>query len=331
MLLHQQTEETGRNAASELRLDQETAEKVTALALRLQEKRAGTLSVREIEAAGAEVGLRPEFVREALAQVRQSQGQIAIQTTDTAERWARWGKVIHPAWWASGWAFPVMLAAASEGLHIPDEMTGAAFIGAMGLYVGVGVVLSKMFGDESSKPLTPQEQEALIRSIGNWARPASAPLVAAQRLSPLTASTRAASIAGESYLKLVPRCAFGAQANREFSPWALAIIWEEGGELLSANAEGIECRFPSANAALRAARRLQTEVRGSEARLGIDALACGVASTSGETHRLAASAGGGDIMVDESLAAEGLRELGRLARFELDGSGALSWKAGRDG
>lgn len=328
MLLQQQTEEASRNAASELRLDRETAEKVTALALRLQEKRGATLSVHEIEEAGKEVGLEPEFIREAVAQVRQPERRLA----DKASGWMRWGKVIHPAWWASGWAVPIALAAGADALGIPDGFAGAAFMGGMGVYVGFGVVLSMLFGDQASKPLTGDEQEALLRSIGNWTQPRTEPIAAAPKTAPPpTAALRPTVLESETYLSVVPRCPPGGRPAKDYSAWALTLIWEEGGELLSANADGIECRFTSANAAFRAARRLQTEVQGAASRLGVEFLACGVSRDLVESRRLAEGVAAGDIMFDQSLAAEGLQELGRLARLEWGESGALSWKAARDG
>ncbi|HLK61625.1 MAG TPA: hypothetical protein VKU00_34070 [Chthonomonadaceae bacterium] len=53
---------------SERRYDPETLRKVTALAARLQSERQEYLTASEMEAIGAEVGLEPEFIRQALAQ-----------------------------------------------------------------------------------------------------------------------------------------------------------------------------------------------------------------------------------------------------------------------
>src|SRR5437763_5920494 len=53
----------------EPRYDAETLRKVTALADRLQRRHQATLSEREIEAVGAEVGLAPPFIHQALRQL----------------------------------------------------------------------------------------------------------------------------------------------------------------------------------------------------------------------------------------------------------------------
>lgn len=53
----------------EPRYDAETLRKVTALAARLQDETAEKLSARDIEAIGAEVGLEPAYIQQALAQL----------------------------------------------------------------------------------------------------------------------------------------------------------------------------------------------------------------------------------------------------------------------
>src|SRR5688572_21262644 len=160
-------------------------------------------------------------------------------------------------------------------------------MGAMGVYVVFGVILSMLFGDEASNPLTADEQEALLRSIGNWSHPTPEATIAAPPRPVETVAAGSSRIANEAFLHLVPHCARGACPAKDFSAWALTLIWDEGGELLSANSEGIECRFATSQAALRAALRLQTELQGSERRLGVEAVACSVASSISDTRRLA--------------------------------------------
>ena len=55
----------------EPRYDLETIGKVTRLAERLQSRDKDTWSAEEVEAMGAEVGLQPEFIREALGKVEE--------------------------------------------------------------------------------------------------------------------------------------------------------------------------------------------------------------------------------------------------------------------
>ena len=74
---------------SERRYDPETLRKVTALAARLQSERQEYLTAREMEAIGAEVGLEPEFVRQALAQHTEQMVQAEKQAQEEREQEAR--------------------------------------------------------------------------------------------------------------------------------------------------------------------------------------------------------------------------------------------------
>lgn len=67
-LLSQQPEEE--------RFDRETLAKVTSLAARLQAEADAGLTVRDMEAAGAELGIRPEMIRRAVALIREEPRQV---------------------------------------------------------------------------------------------------------------------------------------------------------------------------------------------------------------------------------------------------------------
>ena len=70
MQLRQTHAEPTRNSHhTEPRYDMAELAKVTALAQRLQARHGDTLTAAEIESIGVEVGLRPEFVRDAIRQV----------------------------------------------------------------------------------------------------------------------------------------------------------------------------------------------------------------------------------------------------------------------
>lgn len=60
----------------ERRYDPETLRKVTALATRLQHDHHETLTAREMEAIGVEVGLEPEFIHQAIAQLEEEHARM---------------------------------------------------------------------------------------------------------------------------------------------------------------------------------------------------------------------------------------------------------------
>jgi class 3 adenylate cyclase len=99
-------------------LDPKTAERVIALAARLQGERAGTLTPEQIEAAGTEVGLDPAFVRQALTQVLGS-GSVTQPVNDRKAFWSIVGMYAAIVLWAGipwtiaplGWQAFFILAA----------------------------------------------------------------------------------------------------------------------------------------------------------------------------------------------------------------------------
>lgn len=62
-------QETGADYTSQQRYDAAMQQKVIALALRLQQEHRETLTAAQIEEAAEEVGLEPEFVRRAIAEI----------------------------------------------------------------------------------------------------------------------------------------------------------------------------------------------------------------------------------------------------------------------
>ena len=106
-----------------LRLDAEKQERVIALATRLQHEHEQTVSAEQIEAAAEEVGLKPEFVRQAVAQIAAESsattatGQTTAATTsersnvaprrDVSPLWTLLGGYFYffaRGWWKAGLA-----------------------------------------------------------------------------------------------------------------------------------------------------------------------------------------------------------------------------------
>jgi hypothetical protein len=71
----------------ERRYDEGTLRKVTALAARLQSEKQETLTAREIEAIGAEAGLEPAFIQQALAQVIGGQPAPSLEKAKKGRFW----------------------------------------------------------------------------------------------------------------------------------------------------------------------------------------------------------------------------------------------------
>src|SRR5262249_46688438 len=67
----------GQTSLSEARYDVATLRKVASLAERLKERRLEMVTAREMEAVGAEVGLEPTFIHEALAQLESQRRPVA--------------------------------------------------------------------------------------------------------------------------------------------------------------------------------------------------------------------------------------------------------------
>jgi class 3 adenylate cyclase len=76
-----------RGATEEPLYDAPTLRKVAALAGRLQNQKQETLTAREIEAIGAEAGLEPAFIRQALAQLAVSQPPAVREKAALKELW----------------------------------------------------------------------------------------------------------------------------------------------------------------------------------------------------------------------------------------------------
>jgi class 3 adenylate cyclase len=72
----------------EARYDVETLRKVTALASRLQSRTQEALTAREMEVIGAEVGLEPGFIQQALAQLAAEQTRTGPPTSRQTELWS---------------------------------------------------------------------------------------------------------------------------------------------------------------------------------------------------------------------------------------------------
>ena len=329
-VLQQTTEET--------RYDAETLRKVTALAHRLQQERQETLTAREMEAIGAEVGLEAPFIRQALERVT-AQHQVAKAETapNVAMRTA-----IAAAWWAAAWTIPFLLL--FLGGSMLSQKTGAVsgFFLGWGIYIAGGIILSGLVGEgkaqtTASTENAPHSRAELLNAL------TTLPGMSAGS-KPQHQSVLCVAVAGQEALTAEPAA---EQAFAQLWGWADEIARAYGGRLVGTASEGVAFVFTEDAAALRAARALQTSIpHFNVARNRLSQpfrLRCGLSAGALEASALLdgqlnplfdraarhqRSAASGDIVVGAELAATGLVELGGLAPLTEAGEEPLfSWLA----
>src|SRR5438105_3690762 len=88
----------------EPRYDAQTVRKVAALASRLQQQQSQhqeELTARELESVGAEVGLEPAFIQQALSQVDAQSQAAGQERSRRAEFWSMVGAFAFPLLWGT--------------------------------------------------------------------------------------------------------------------------------------------------------------------------------------------------------------------------------------
>jgi class 3 adenylate cyclase len=114
-------------SSGEPRYDTQTLRKVAVLAERLQSRHQDTMTAPEMEAIGAEIGLDPAFVRQALATVHEESlpqrpqaavapvASVAVAEEDPpVEAWARAAAFALPLWWST---LAFLMIARNNGLN----------------------------------------------------------------------------------------------------------------------------------------------------------------------------------------------------------------------
>lgn len=331
---------------AEPRYDSETLSKVTRLAQELQSRHQQTMTAREMEEAGAEVGLDPAFIRRALAELAQK-GRQHVQ----AVRTSGWKptKPIVTAWWAVGWMLPMILGLLLESIfHGSDfhaDIAGIGFFAGWTVYIGGGIILGGM-AQEDSTDAGPAAPQSVSRST------MLEMLFALQRELEGQKRHRAflsVDVVGSSGIKqgqtdLAVEFSFG-----QFRRWLDLIVTGCGGEMHSAAGDGTMCAFPDDAFALRAARRIQEGIAGFNAdhnRLSTPfRVRCGVSAGEvavdpsvplGHLHspvidraaHLQKQADPGGIVAGVEVAGAALTELGDVASLPDRGDGmrALAWR-----
>jgi class 3 adenylate cyclase len=357
-------------STSEPRFDTQTAGKIAALATRLQQKHEAMLSAREIEAIGEEVGLQPDFIREAChcltTETAPSAQQSAVPAARKATRTGgftlpsgRTMRAMMGAWWAAGWTLPLMLmfmASAWDVLNpaLEDKIGLPLFFFGWAVYLGGGVFLTYLVKEgehidatqEPDRPVDALSRTQLIETLFALQQKLESQKRPCAFLS--------VDVVDSSEMKRQASDLEVEYSFRQFHQWVQEIIRAEGGELQSAAGDGVMCVFSTSGSALRAARRLQEGLGAfnltrnrlpTPFRIRCGASAGAVAIEEGMPlghvqsaviDRAAARqkrAAPGDILVGAEMADAGLQELGSLTRLPdpIAGEPAFSWRAGLPG
>jgi class 3 adenylate cyclase len=352
--------------AAEARYDRETLRRVTVLAQRLQDRQGETLTAAEIEAIGGEVGLERSFIRQALGLVTEK--TTAVQQAVAAVPSAAWRRMLTAftsAWWAAGWTIPFLMIGANFQGGGGD--TPLPFFMGWGIYIGVGVLASSLIEDEEKQKEKARrrrrhEPEPVQSAVA--AEPATAPLsrtVLLERLFALQHQLEAQKrhyaflsldVVGSTEMKLGADPLAMEYSFGQFRTWAEGVIRAAGGALQSTAGDGMMAVFEDDAAALRAARRLQSEIPAFNSginrlsqpfslRVGVSAgevalepgMPLGHLNSAVVDRAAALQKRGlpGDVVVSAELAATALVELGGLAPLpeEVHGQPAFSWLAAR--
>ena len=358
--------ETPTTATStEPRYEAETLRKVTALAQRLQARQQETLTAAEIEQIGVEVGLDPSFIRVALQQVTASEATAdrsglktpSRETRVTAAvqgeflgrpRLRRMLSAVTASWWAAGWTIPLFgIPAMAHGVQSP-------FFAAWGMYLGVGVFLSVMLGNDRQER-RPGRREAQLEAPPGALHSRTALLesvIALQAQLDRQKQHRAVLCMEVDDVSALKRGA--TELAVEYSFGQLAAFVREaaqarGGTVHSNSGDRFTVTFSDDRNAVRAARELEEALpylnrmrnqlnRPFSLRYGLSA---GEVATdpqallhSSVLNRAAAlrdTATPGEIILSSELAAPGLLELGHLEPMEeaVPGGHAFSWKSSK--
>lgn len=353
MPLRQITEEPTSSISGELRYDTETLRKVTVLAQELKRRHEDTFSPREMEAIGAEVGLEPVFIREAMRQLSTPAVERAPSTFSPKALQA-----FMAAWWSAAWTLPfflaIVLGRGDKGFSVVTFMLG------WGLYIGLGVFGSTFAEmgqpEKASKPEKRKKKREVVQGDLSRQDLLEALVVLQRQLESQREHRAFLSIdvvnstgmkAGQDDLSV--EYSFG-----QYQAWVEGIVTSLGGEINSAAGDGMMAAFRSDTDAVRAARMIQESMPRFNAQRNRLAtpfqIRCGL--TSGEiaidpsvplsrinsalldrAAVLQKHAAPGDIVLSGELAQTALLELGPIGphRASEPGAPVFSWHAARNG
>jgi class 3 adenylate cyclase len=232
-----QTEET---LAGEPRYNAATLRKAASLAARLQSRQQETLSAHEIEAIGAEAGLEPAFMREALARFTQKKQPAR----------SRPYRAYAIAWWSAAWTLPIFSTAFGRG-----NLFVILFYFLIGVYIAVGVLLSQAAKSARSSSAVLEDgasRETILEMLHS--------LHQELKDEDEHRAFLCVAVAGGDGLKHQAGEAEEARSIEPLRDWIGRVTTECGAEMRGAAAEGDTFLFATDAAAVRAALRLQEEL-----------------------------------------------------------------------
>lgn len=255
------------------RYDEKTAQEAIALAARLQDEHRETMTVAQVEAIAAEVGVEAQFVRAALAKVEAKRTEpettgdkvedfFLARDKRLAERRRRVRATLRsfPAglWWALGWLLPAITAILTE-----RSGAGDTWVPLMGLlYVGIGILLSIMNSIRHSETaVTNQAQVAQSTGLQNDVSREQLleTLFAVQQRLASDETTRAflsVDVVASSEMKQAASELASEYSFGQYRRWVEDRVRAQGGQIHSAAGDGIMCVFDSEAQAIETANRL---------------------------------------------------------------------------
>jgi class 3 adenylate cyclase len=257
--------------------DVESAQKIIALAGRIQNQRQEMMTVEQIESIATEVGVDPQYVREALVAAREEDrlnlstmasvahsratntSQIADNILRTLSSFGESLLNMPPKlWWSVGW----MIVPVTPLLVFLLNLGGRNYVwtGVMPfVYIAVGIILSLMAKNRAQNPSinspnTPNNSNAPVSRQELLGQ-----LFAIQRELASARVRRAflsLDVVGSTQMKkenseLKVEYSFG-----QYQQWVREIVESEGGKFQSAAGDGVMCVFDSDLPAIRAGQRL---------------------------------------------------------------------------
>lgn len=318
----------------EPRYDAETLRKVTALAGQLQSRNQERLTAREIEEIGAEVGVEPQFIREALEQVTRSEEPVQREVDPVVNR--HWLRTLRKAWWACGWALPMMLL-----MSMPrTDLAAGIFFSSWGIYAAVGIIL----GSLAKSPDEIVQDDRRERRRGRSQRrggEGKETVSRAELLNVLGGIRVAVEVRQPERQALAAVCLEGVLPGEiprggsdRFDRWARETVERHGGELRPEAGLLATALFRDEVSAIRAARELCAAGDAPfPVRIGVAVEGEGEAPRQ-RARAFCRSAEPGDILVGQELADEAVLELDGVAALpgRIEGERVFSWRAahGRD-
>jgi class 3 adenylate cyclase len=231
------------DTGGEPRYDPGTLRKVAALATRLQSRQQETLTAREMEQIGAEVGLAPDFIRQALAHLTARKAAPEVRTPAVHPPRT---KAVGAAWWAAGWTIPLITVILSAQ-WFDGAVAGAMFFVGWAIYIAGGILLSH--GAEEGTSRQELSRAALLEMLFTLQRTLEGQK---QHRAFLSVDVVESSEMKRNAPELAVEYSFG-----QYRRWVEQTVRECGGEMQSAAGDGVMCVFPTDLGAVRAARELQ--------------------------------------------------------------------------